>query len=291
MLLASELEKLEKKALDQRKMNDLGDTTPIGEKIFGIIESVYSAYVLLYPLQTRKIAGFTRKQGELLQVFVNTSFNNSFQFFAAAHELYHLIDFREKEEDKFIICDNKDIDENMDETSTVTEELKANYFAAAFLMPRSVIIDRFSKFITNHFVPEDIILEILKIQYEYEIPFKTILKRLIETKLISRLQYEKLVAYDTKVVEYCRMLDDTMCTKVKNLECQSLRKYHTLNVPKLAFDAYRSNIISVAKLESIIGDYDKTLEDFKVVRPVVTPIAFDLSDFGAGEVEECANED
>jgi len=291
MLSVSELEKLETKALQQRKMNDLGDTTPIGEKIFSIIESVYSAYVLLYPLKTKRVAGFTRKQGDLLQVFVNTSFNNSFQNFAAAHELYHLIDFKEKDEDKFIVCDNKDIDENMDETSTMVDELKANYFAAAFLMPRSVIMERFSKKITSHFVAEDIILEILKIQYEYEIPFKTILKRLIETKRVSQSQYEKLVSYDTRVVEFCRMLDDTMCTKVKNLECQNLRKYHTLNVPKLAFDAYRSSIISVAKLEAIIGNYDKTLDDFQVVRPVITPIPFDLSDFGSGEVEGCADED
>lgn len=283
MLSPQEIQKIEKKALDQRKIYDLGDESPIGIKIFSYIENIFSSYILLYPLNTKKIAGFTRKQGEIIQIFVNTSFNLSFQVFAAAHELYHLIDLKEKSIDKFIVCNDEDVSETIDDGGSSIEEVKANYFAAALLMPKTVIENRFSNFNNKKYLEDDLVLEIMKLQYEYEIPYKTILKRLKELRVIGNEEYVKLKDYDEKISEYCKMLDEDMRKRVNELEQASSRKYHSLNVPKMAYDAYRNNVISVSKLESIISKYGKILDDFNVVKPEVNTIKIDFSSFGTGD--------
>jgi Zn-dependent peptidase ImmA (M78 family) len=284
MLSQIDLEKIEEKALQQRRIHVLGDESPIGEKIFNLIENTYQSYMLLYPLKTKKVAGFTRKQGEVFQIFVNTSFNNSFQIFAAAHELYHLIDFKERTEDEFIVCDTQDISENIDDSAKNIDEWKANYFSAAFLIPASVIRNRVKILKeSNIFDEENLIIEIIKLQYEYEVPFKTILKRLKELKLIRTNEYDKLLGYNKKVIDYCRMMDDTICKKMDELERPSNRKYHSMNVPKIAHDIYKNGLISFNKLESTFELYDKSIDDFYIKKPEINPIDIDFSDFGTGD--------
>lgn len=286
MLSSREIEKIEKKALEQRKIHDLGDESPIGLKIFSYVENIFGSYILLYPLKTRKVAGFTRKQGDIIQIFINTSFTLSFQVFAVAHELYHLIDFKEKSIDKFIICNNKDVSESIDDRGSNIEEIKANYFAAAFLMPKVAIENRFKNLKSNKYLEVDIVLEIIKLQYEYEIPYKTILKRLKELRIISNEEFHKLKNYDEQILEYCKMLDKEMFKQVVELEHTNERKYHSLNVPKIAYDVYRNNVISFSKLESIVNKYDKTLNDFKVIKPEIKTINIDFSKFGTGDDDE-----
>ena len=283
MLSTQEIDKIEKKALEQRKIYDLGDESPIGLKIFSYVENIFDSYILLYPLKTRKIAGFTRKQRDIIQIFVNTSFNLSFQVFATAHELYHLIDLKEKSIDKFIICNNQDISESIDDSGSSIEEMKANYFAAAFLMPKVVIKNRFSNLKNRKYSEVDLVLEIMKLQYEYEIPYKTILKRLKELGIIGNEKYHKLKDYDEQILEYSKMLDEEMRKRINELEHSNARKYHSLNVPKIAYDVYCNNIISISKLESVVNKYDKTLNDFKVVKPKVNTINIDFSNFGTGD--------
>ena len=284
MLSLVELDKIEEKALNERRIHVLGDESPIGDNIFNLIENTYNSYMLLYPLETKKVAGFTRKQSEAFQIFINTGFNTNFQIFAAAHELYHLIDLKEKSEDDFIICNNQDISENIDDMVNNIDELKANYFSAAFLLPKSVIKNRFKAFKeSNYYCEENIIIEIIKLQYEYEVPFKTILKRLKELKLVNVNEFNKLLGYDNKVIDYSKMMDDAICKKIYELESPSNRKYHSLNVPKMAYDIYRNGLISFNKLESKLSQYDKEISDFNLLKPQITPIEIDFSNFGTGD--------
>ena len=204
MLSESELEKIEEKALYQRRIHIIGDESPIGDKIFSLLENTYKSYMMLYPLKTKKVAGFTRKQGENIQTFINTSFNTSFQIFAAAHELYHLIDLKENNEDEFIVCNNHDISENIDDKFRNLVELKANYFSAAFLLPAGVIRNRFKTLNESRlYFEENMIIEIIKLQYEYEVPFKTVLKRLKELKLVTVNEFNKLLEFNENLTDYC----------------------------------------------------------------------------------------
>lgn len=283
MLNKEAIDRIENKALQQRKMNDLGTESPIGNKVFDIVENQYDSLLLLYPLKSKNIAGLTRKQGSITQVFVNTSFDRAFQNFACAHELYHLIDLQERQIDKFIVCNDRDISETMNQDNIDIDELKANYFAASFLLPKDVIDERFKKIKGINCSREDFILEIIKLQSQYEVPFKTILKRLKELKIINDGNYEQLKIYEDKILDYCKMMDKSILNSIEELESSSYRKYHTLNVSKMAADVYKNNIISFAKLESIIKDYDKTIEDFNIEKQEVKMIDIDFSDFGSGD--------
>lgn len=120
-------------------------------------------------------------------------------------------------------------------------------------------------------------------QSQYEVPFKTILKRLKELEVINRYNYEQLKIYEDNVLEYCKMMDESIFNSIQKLESSSYRKYHTLNVSKMASDVYKNNIISFAKLESIIKNYDKTIEDFNIEKPEVKTIDIDFSNFGSGD--------
>lgn len=286
MLSQQEIDKIEKKALEQRKANDLGDVSPIGEKIFNIIENIYKSNILLYPIKTKKVAALTRKKGNDIQIFINTSFEFDFQIFAAAHEIYHLIEFRESENDDFVVCNNLDISENLDDSVPNIDELKANYFAAAFLLPANVVKERFKNLRNKSFIEENMLLEILKLQCEFEVPYKTIVKRLKELKIILDSEFANLITLNDSLNDYYSMMDSETRYKINRLESPNNRKYHSLNVPKLAFDAYRSDIITISKLESIVSKYDKTLEDFRISSHEIEPISLDFSTFGTGDDED-----
>jgi Zn-dependent peptidase ImmA (M78 family) len=276
MLSLTDISKIEDMAKSQRKGNDLGEVSPVGEKIFNIIESIYSSYILLYPLNTKKVAGFTRKQNNEIQIFVNTSLNLDFQVFAATHELYHLIEFNNKEEDDFVVCNDKeDINENLDDNIISSDELKANYFAAAFLLPKGLIEKRFKRLKNGTFNEEDIFVEIFKLQYEFEVPFKTVLMRLRELGSIGDTEFKRFFLLGYKNSEYLKMLDNNMHERIRELESPNNRVYDSINSPKCAADVYKNGLISFNKLEKILYRYKKNTNDFNIEK--IETKVFDLS--------------
>lgn len=54
MLSSIDIKNIEKRAKTERTSNDLGEVSPVGEKIFSLIETIYNSYVILYPLKTKK---------------------------------------------------------------------------------------------------------------------------------------------------------------------------------------------------------------------------------------------
>lgn len=276
MLSLTDISKIEDMAKSQRKGNDLGEVSPVGEKIFNLIESIYSSYILLYPINSKKVAGFTRKQSNEIQIFVNTSLNLDFQVFAAAHELYHLIEFNNKEEDGFVVCNDKeDINENLDDGNMSSDELKANYFAAAFLLPKDLIEKRFKRLKNGTFNEEDIFVEILKLQYEFEVPFKTVLKRLRELGSIGDTEFKRILLLGDKNSEYRKMLDNNMHERIRELESPNNRIYDSINSPKCAADVYKSALISFNKMGKILDRYKKQTNDFNIEKADTK--VFDLS--------------
>lgn len=280
MLMKHDIEKLEEKAEEVRRAKDIGTRSPIGKDIFNIIENIYKSYLIMYPLKSNNIAGFTRKSQIDIQIFINTSLDRLYQNFVGAHELYHLIEFKDNNKAKdFIICNQSDVCEELDSISDKKEELEANYFAAAFLLPKSVMIERFKERVIKIEKDEDYLLEIIKIQYEYEIPFKTVVKRLKELNLINTNKYKSLKIYEEKIEKYYDMLDDVVADKLKEMSASSNRKFHTLNTPKLAADAYKQSYISFDKSKYIIEQYGKKTEQFDINEEEVIPLNFDFSLF------------
>lgn len=286
MLTSIEIENLEEKAEYIRRGKEIGVKSPIGKDIFNIIENYYDSYLLMYPLKSKNIAGFTRKSKENIQVFINTSLDKLYQNFVAAHELYHLISFKEDyKSNDFILCNQSDVCEELEVLSNKKEELEANYFAAAFLLPRKIINDRFVNKLKKFNSDEDYILEIIKIQYEYQVPYKTVIKRLRELEIIKEDQYIKFKSYENNINKYYQMVDSLIANNLNEMVNPSYRKYHTLNIPKLASDAYKMNLITFSKAQYQIEKYDKKTYQFEIEENIVEPIDFDFSLFVAEDEE------
>lgn len=281
-----DVEKIERKALEQRRMKDLGLDTPIGDKIFDILEQQYDSILFLFPLRSKNICGFTRKKGEVTQVFINTNLSKSMQNFVCAHELYHVIETTEKDVDKFFVCSTDDISEEFSDTQEDIEELKANYFAASFLLPRQFVVDRFKNIELKKIDEDDLVLEIIKIQYQFGVPYKTIVKRLREIEIISDEEYTKLLSYESKIMDYCKMLDDVVFDRIKQQEMADNRKYSSLNISKTAADLYRKNALTFSKLGQILDKYDKTPSDFNIEEEELEVLSFDFSNYGTGDEDD-----
>lgn len=273
MLSSSDVKKIEDKAQQQRNSYRLGEVSPIGSNIFNVIEKQYNCALLLYPIETQKVAGFTRKNDGIVQIFINSSFNRSFQIFAAAHELYHLMEISDN--DTFILCEKDDISESYTDIRIDINELRANYFAAAFLLPEKVIKDRFvlKKYLS---VNDNFILDILQIESEYSVPYKTIIKRIKELGIVNNVTFEKLLDYENEIPHYIKMLDVVTANTILELEKADFRKYHSWNVPKMSADNYIDYKITFPKLKSIINKYDKNIEDFGIKKVDIEPISLDF---------------
>jgi Zn-dependent peptidase ImmA (M78 family) len=277
MLTEKEIRKIEKKASDVRKANDLGPDRPIGSHIFDLIEEAGDASLLLFPSKSKNVCGFTRKKEDNIQVYINSSQPRALQYFIAAHEWFHMIRFIEKETNEFVLCKFLDVSEDLTNEGNNLEELKANYFAAAILLPTSAIEKKFEGVNVQEISLSDMIIEIIKIKFQYEVPYKTILKRLLELEVISDEYYEMLKEYESKLLDFCKMLDKEFYDTIDNLKKPSNRKYHSLDLPKTAADVYKSNAISFSKLKNILDTFDKGVGTFDIEEEEISPFGIDFS--------------
>ena len=116
------LDRKHEKLIEYPKLNDV-----IGGQIFNILE--LENKVLYYPIEDEEVWGFSEKIKGKSFVWINTAIAYETQVFAAAHELYHLW----FENDGEVIL-KKDIEEMNNCVSISESELKANRFAAEFLI-------------------------------------------------------------------------------------------------------------------------------------------------------------
>ena len=158
-----------------KKQNDI-----IGQQIFSIL-SLY-ARVLYYPMGEDSVWGFTRIVGTSVKesggkpfVAINSSIPVDCQVFAAAHELYHIW-FDEKAE---IVPANVN-----DESVEDRNELKANRFAAEFLVDQDLLL----KELKTYSISADgiTIKDILHLSALFTVPYRTMAKRLYETGVYTK---------------------------------------------------------------------------------------------------------
>jgi Zn-dependent peptidase ImmA (M78 family) len=176
----------------------LGDE-PIAD-IFGLLERL-GVLFLRYPLGEKAIEGYAARRGGQRTIFTNTSYSRGKEIFTAAHELAHLY-FDLQEEgiiaDEAIHFDNADLE---------VSEVRANYFAAHFLMPLPAvvcfcndIVDVEPKAITAQ--------DVVRMQQHFRVSFQAALIRLKALNLITPAAAEKAQKYDgcsslTELVRRC----------------------------------------------------------------------------------------
>ena len=217
-----------------RKMNDI-----IGTQIFQILS--LHARVIYYPLGKESVWGFTRIKGargggqsQKPFVVINSSIPIDCQVFAAAHELYHIW-----EDDKVDVVPAYVMD---DETGD-RNELKANRFAAEFLVEEELLIKELR---TYGIASDNVSLkDILILSELFCVPYRTMVKRLFEIGFITKTDRNRFLNASEQEVMIARKRYALSIP-------QGDEKISIDNLTELAVDAYENKRITFEKLEYLL---------------------------------------
>ena len=165
-----------------------GLNAPIGTNIFSFLEQKGNIVFQLQDFKESELDAMIIKysaKSQIKYIIINSDKPLINQIFAAAHEFYHyLYSFIGNSQDS-IVCTFSKNDK---------EEIKANRFAAEFLLPEEALKDEvnsFSKFIDGKFLNAPIARQIVFCFYlttKYSIPLKAVMYRLREEN-ISNTDY------------------------------------------------------------------------------------------------------
>lgn len=234
------------KHVEYNKLNDV-----IGAQIFNILES--NSRVLYYPLEDEDVWGFSEKIKGQSFVCINTSIHYDKQVFAAAHELYHLwFD----DEDELIL--SSALEEVPSENGITIDELKANRFAAEFLVEENLLRQE----MTTYSISKDKvdIRDLLKLSHLFSVPYKTMVKRLYEVGIISKSGFNKFIAIPEIEVEIWRKrLGITLPTRENKIGLD--------NLVDNAMELYERNLITLEKLEYLLSFSQLTLQQLGIEQP------------------------
>lgn len=176
----------------------------IGENIINIVSAFaekqnIALEVLCYPFSDDELWAFTLQKKGTIFVCINSELPISKQIFAAAHELYHIYrysaDIDKEGTGIATLLDSK----TADECAQSQEDVEANAFAALLLVPSNLLSDHLSIFDIDRNNPS--VDDILALMDSFGIPFKAIVLRLYESRLISKTKAEGLLANAAEDVE------------------------------------------------------------------------------------------
>lgn len=116
----------------------------IKDNIFAVIQNYarkkeIALELLRYPIHDDELWALTFLKQDTIFVCVNTALPLCKQFFAAAHELYHIYCYVENADQSYIKNGSMLDSATGDETGRTQEDLEANAFAGLLLMPDQLL--------------------------------------------------------------------------------------------------------------------------------------------------------
>ena len=201
-----DIENIRKLASDKRLTLGFVGESPIANDIFTILENL-NISLLEYPIKSENekpafsasLIYSSEGNKELVFIGLNTADYFDKQIFAIAHELYHFYTKTGSHLSRFSKQENNLI------------ELKANRFAAEFLLPentlKSIVLDEFKTSSLDKMQTNTILRFIARLQCTWWLPYHSIVKRLKEINAINSNQYNELYKIKERDLnsEYGRM--------------------------------------------------------------------------------------
>jgi Zn-dependent peptidase ImmA (M78 family) len=212
---------------------------------------------------------------------LNTNDYYDNQIFALAHELYHYY-----EETEIHLC-------RISNDKNPLRELKANRFAAEFLLPT----EKLEKEIKNENNGEidltawkhtTLMRLIARLHCEYRLPYKAIVRRLLETSAITRVQYEELYEPDVRNIDS----DYYIIGQSINPEIFSILNNKTRKMGVDGNDLenivrnYEEDIISMKELIDSLSMVGKNIHEFGIEEKIDMSDLEDMSDMFEGTGNE-----
>lgn len=225
------------------KLNDL-----IGSQIFSILSR--HSRVLYYPLDDEDVWGFVENTANGTFVCINTSLSYEKQIFVAAHELYHIL-HRSTEE----LTLAKNLEEADTSVPIHIDELKANRFAAAFLMEEGLL----GQEMRNMGIARDALCveDVLRLANLFMVPYKTMVRRLYELAIMEESKFREFLMVSNKDLDILK----------KRLGLLTPTQDKTIvldNLLQTAMSLYEKNRITTEKLEQILRYANMSLDDMGI---------------------------
>lgn len=176
----------------------------IRDSIFSVVSNYarkkdLSLEILRYPFRDDELWAFTFVKKGTVFLCVNSDLSLCKQFFATAHELYHIYCYAEDTNTSTIdggsVLDSK----TADDVAATQEDLEANAFAGLLLMPDVILSEQIFVYgIVKEAVDVDDILLLMDL---FAIPYKATVLRLMECRIISKQKAKELLAVDSGRVQ------------------------------------------------------------------------------------------
>jgi len=260
-----EIEEICKLAEEKRRTLGFIGNTPVANDIFTILDNL-NIFLLEYPIKSDSdkpafsaaLMYSTENNKELVFIGLNTVHFFDRQIFAIAHELYH---YYTKTGSHLSRLSEEDDYDNI-------TEVKANLFAAEFLLPakilKGIVINEFKTSSLEEIQIKTLLRFIARLHCTWWLPYRSLVKRLREIEAISDKQYTQLYeinerdmdgeygklgkAVNKEIFSKLNSSTEVVGTSAKNIE------YIIRN--------FEENIIDEDKFHDTLAVFDKKPEDF-----------------------------
>lgn len=175
----------------------------VKDNIFAVIENYarkkeIPLEILRFPIHDEKLWAMTFLKKGMIFVCFNSELALCKQFFAAAHELYHIYCYAEDADQSYIKNGSMLDSDTANETGKTQEDVEANAFAGLLLMTDQLLTNQIKLFgIDTDDVDTDSVLSLMDM---FAIPYKATVLRLYEGKCITKHQAEKLLSVSAEDV-------------------------------------------------------------------------------------------
>ncbi|HDX9588856.1 TPA: ImmA/IrrE family metallo-endopeptidase [Bacillus pseudomycoides] len=265
LLSGSEIRDIEAKA--HSKLSELHKPSRIlGKDVLRIVKR--EATLLQSPLQEEDLCAFVcQKKGKLF-VYINSQISKEKQYFAAAHELYHIWFDKEYLAQPELLKSN-----TLNDETDNTRELRANLFAAMFLVPKHVLEQELLFLgISRGTVSSS---QIVELACTFQVPYKSMVRRLFEIRYIDRaIMMQLWEEPDVALIRKKLQLDEPD-------PLQPVIHYEGL--VEQALSLYQEGKISPKRLRSLLALLNCAPKDFGIFMPDDLPTEEEIENLLEGE--------
>lgn len=287
MLNEVQLAEVRKLAGDERRFLGFVGETPIANDIFTILDRL-NIMLLEYPIEPEgdrpafSAAIMHSEEGDKKLTFIglNTADYYDKQIFAIAHELYH-----------YYTKSGSHLSRPEDGENSLIE-VKANRFAAEFLLPEivleSIVLDKFKTSSLEKIQHKTLLRFIARLHCTWGLPYRSLVRRLHEIRAISSEQYLELYSVDERDLqgEYGKIGQATNKEVFLKLNQPTKNIGTSPNEIEIIIRNFEDNLIDEEKFAATLGLFNKTPDEFGYEIKVSQEDLDELDAFFKGEGDD-----
>jgi Zn-dependent peptidase ImmA (M78 family) len=282
-----QVDEIRKLAGDERRFLGFVGETPIANDIFTILDRL-DIMLLEYPIEpegdrpafSAAIMYSEEDDKKLTFIGLNTADYYDKQIFAIAHELYH-----------YYTKSGSHLSRPEDEESSLIE-VKANRFAAEFLLPEtvleSIVLDAFKTSSLEKIQHKTLLRFIARLHCTWWLPYRSLVRRLHEIGAISSEQYAELYSVDERDLqgEYGKIGQATNKEEFLKLNQPTKNIGTSPNEIEIIIRNFEDNLIDEDKFAETLSLFNRTPDEFGYEIKVSQDDIDELDAFFSGEDDD-----